>query len=64
MQSIRLETFTLRLTGDELDWLLLEIMQHAAVEAKKRGLVSKEIDIRQAVDEWWTQVAEQGYKPF
>lgn len=58
------ERYTLELTADELDWLLFEIMSHAAVEARRQGFGSKELDIRHAMNEWLEQVSEQGYESF
>ena len=57
------EVFTLELTADELDWLLFEIMQHAALEALEQKKPSKELDIRASIDQWWQQAAKQGYAP-
>ena len=57
------EKYSLVLTADELDWLLFEIMEHAAFEAKAKGNGSQELEIRASIDEWLAQVTEQGYTP-
>ena len=58
-RSMRL--YTLRLTADELDWLLGEILDDAARRFRLAGQPSNALDVEGVVKMWTAEVAKQGY---
>ena len=57
------ETYTLALTSDELDWLLFEVFP-AALRVYEKTDGSMATELKQVKDQWWSEVSEQGYRPF
>lgn len=53
--------FILTLDQSELDWLLFEILDQAEDRAETDDA---KVAIRTVRDEWWDQVAQDGYAPF
>ena len=63
MTETKTKTYTLSLTSDELDWLLFEVFPTAErVYRKMDGGQAAELKV--AKDQWWSEVGEQGYRPF
>ncbi|KKM97439.1 hypothetical protein LCGC14_1168120 [marine sediment metagenome] len=56
----KVETYTLKLTADELSWLLLEVFP-AAIRNAEGSFATEMRDTR---DAWWDEVAKQGWRPF
>ena len=56
----KVETFTLSLTADELTWLLLEVFPAAIRNAEG----SFATEMKYVKDQWWDEVAKQGWRPF
>ena len=57
----KVELFTLKLTSDELDWLLFEVFPAAMRNSREPGFVE---EAKFNKDQWWDELTKQGYKPF
>ena len=63
MTDTMTKTYTLALTEDELNWLLFEVFPTALrVYEKTDGSMAAQL--KYAKDQWWSELSEQGYKPF
>ena len=56
----KVELFTLKLTSDELDWLLFEVFP-AAIRNAEGGFAT---EMKYVKDQWWDELTKQGYRPF
>ena len=56
----KVKTYTLSLTADELTWLLLEVFPAAIRNAEG----SFATEMKYVKDQWWDEVAKQGWRPF
>ena len=60
---VKVVNYTLSLTADELTWLLFEVFPTALrVYEKTDGSMAAQL--KYAKDQWWSELSEQGYKPF